>query len=535
MANSMKQELSDEITAPSGVKSRISKRPSDPLGSAAESASRSEQSSAMGSVPVPALAQKVSSPFAPRPVGTLVSASAVRSAVMPARVSVPVPPRPALKTQAKAAIKPPGMEQMHQPKAPESKALESRVTTPSQRGEPETHSQEVATKPPPAKREPLLATKEPPPSERTQIYRPNLTDPNLRRSNAPDSPFDANAADTYLPKQPRLPAEVPVSSAAGPKQFVTDAPDPEDCTISLSSDALDRMIQEEKTASHPQSCAADEVTRAAEIPVETLAALQRGALSKGVGHDDVTRVYESPQREQTSDVTSPGQRQARQQSNVQIVTEPRVIIKPEEPKRHVGRWVFLGLCVAALAAGWIYRAPVTKQAQRLQQSIVRGIGGPAKTSQAAPVANVAVSISVSPADAKLTLDGNLVTNPYTAQLRPDGKQHKLVAEATGFAALERTFGLERDLTVVLALAPMPQQPSAAPVEAESATTVSAATAPAAAAPAAVAARAVRPVKAVKPAPAPAPAAAPAPVRSANCDPPYTVDDAGIKSFKPECM
>lgn len=533
MANSMKQELIDEATAPSGVKSRISKRPSDPLGGTAEPAARSEQSSVPGSVPVSALAQKVSAPFAPRPVGTLVSASAVRSAVMPARVSVPVPPRPALKTQVKTTAKPLVTEQLPQIKAPETRPLESRVATHAQRSEPAAHSQEVATKPPPAKREP-------PPSERTQIYRPNLMDPNLRRSNAPESPFDSGTEDVFLPKQPKLPAEVPAvipheaapSSSTGSAQFVTDAPDPEDCTVSLSSDALSRMIHDERTASHPQNCAADEVTRAAEISVETLAALQRGVSNRGVGHDDVTRVYESPQREQTSDVTSPGQRQTRQSGTVQIITEPRVVIKPEAPKRHVGRWVFLGLCVAALAAGWVYRAPVSKQAKVFQQSIVRGIGGPsaARTNQPAAVANVSVSISVSPADAKLTLDGNLITNPYTAQLRPDGRQHKLFAEASGFAALERSFNLERDLTVMLALAPLPQQASATAAATEPDTATPPVASVAAVKPAA-AIRAVRPSRAAKPAPVPAPE----PARSANCDPPYLVDAAGIKSFKPECM
>lgn len=533
MANSMKQELMDDVTTPSGVKSRISKRPSDP--GVAPTSPQPGPSSEQGSVPIPTLAQKVPAPFVSRPVGTLVSASAVKSAIMPARLSAPVPPRPAVKPPSVAAKPAPAEPfQPHQPtlaKTPQPHAI-SRAA----QGAHELNPSEVATKPPPAKMEP-------PPSERTQIYRPNLTDPKVRRSNAPVSPFDSDSNEPYFPKQPRLPADVPAAAAPSPRavQNVIDA-DPEDCTVALSSDALDRMIHEEKSASNPQSCAADEVTRAAEISIETLAALQSNPSLKGIGHDDVTRVYESPSREQNSDVTSPGQRQSRQLGSAQLLTEPRVIIKLEEPKRRsFGRWVFLGLCVAGIAAGWVYRAPLGKQMRTLQYSIARGIGAPvvSKANPPAAVSNVTVSIAVSPVDAKLTLDGNVVTNPYSAQLRPDRQLHKLIAEATGFATLERSFNFERDLTVVLALAPVPQQQPAADVAAaaptEPAKTSASMAAPTEVATHPVPARHARVAAVVHSAPTPPATPTPTPARSASCDPPYTVDENGIKAFKPECM
>ncbi|MGE5785582.1 MAG: hypothetical protein ACM3ZE_13375, partial [Myxococcales bacterium] len=468
-----------------------------------------------------------------------VSASSVKSAVKPGRAYVPPPPRPALKTQPKASIKPIAPHEAPTPsqekatarplgaraaRVPEARIPEARI--------PEARIPEARASEPEVNDEVASAVKSAnPPTEKTQIFRPNLNDPTLRRSIVPVEPAVSSPAEVAFPKEPRLPMDVLASAKAHEPHYSLDssgsnlAPsnDAEGDTVTLSSDTIDKMLEGEKDATYPASSPADEATRVGQIPAETLAALQRGAHKEAVGHEDVTRVYDSPLREKT-DSTSPGQRQSRQIDNShQLLTQPRVIIRQDPPKSHVGRWVALGLCVAVVTAGWIYRAPVGRQVLALQATIIRGIApAPAQMRAQAVDPLVAVSISVTPADAKLTLDGAPITNPFTVQRRSDRQPHLLVAEAPGHVSLERSVQFERDLTVMLALAPKPQV--AAPPVAEAPTPEAPKAEADRPAPVAHAVRRARPVSQ-------APVAAPA----ANCEPPYTVDETGIKSYKPECM
>lgn len=525
MANLMKHELMDELTAGSCVKERTKE----------------------ASPPVSELTQRVPSALPSHPGVSLVSASSVKSAVKPARAYVPPPPRPALKTQPNASIKPVEPREVSTPsqekatarphgtravkaevRAPELRAPELRAPEPraphARMPEPESHDEEVASAVKPLN----------PPSEKTQIFRPNLNDPTLRRSLVPAEPPLPDPAEMAFPKEPRLPTGV-AAAAKLASEVSNFAPsnDAEGDTVTLSSDTIDRMLEGEKDANLSTTSPADEATRVGQIPAETLAALQRGVAKEIVGHEDVTRVYDSPLRDKT-DSTSPGQRQSRQIENPhQLLTQPRVIIRQEPPKSHAGRWIAIGLCAAAVTAGWIYRAPLGRQLHALQTTIIRGIAPVAAQNHAqAAVATVAVSISVSPADAKLTLDGTPITNPYTVQRRSDRQTHLLVAEAPGHISLERNVQFERDLTVMLALAPKPQpQAVAAPAAAAQAPEARAAEAERPApAPHAVR-RAAKSVVQAAAAAAPAAVAAPA----ANCEPPYTVDETGIKSYKPECM
>ncbi|MET0342394.1 MAG: serine/threonine-protein kinase [Polyangiales bacterium] len=64
---------------------------------------------------------------------------------------------------------------------------------------------------------------------------------------------------------------------------------------------------------------------------------------------------------------------------------------------------------------------------------------------------VLLQISVSPASARLTLDGAQVATPYATQHRKDNNNHAVEVSADGFRTLRRNVRLERDQTLVLAL------------------------------------------------------------------------------------
>jgi hypothetical protein len=99
----------------------------------------------------------------------------------------------------------------------------------------------------------------------------------------------------------------------------------------------------------------------------------------------------------------------------------------------------------------------------------------------------------------------LPSNPWAQRLPRDGSKHTLRFKADDHETEEREVVLERDSDVVVSLKPVRKSPE----------------------PAAVASAA--PAKPKRPA-----SAAPRKVSPA-CDPPFTVDDRGIKRYKPQCL
>ncbi len=395
----------------------------------------------------------------------------------------------------------------------------------------------IKTVPPPAKAE---ATVKPssPPSERTQIFRPNLNDPKLRRSGAPTAPPPCGelSPQVEFPKQPRVPADIAAASqrrshgetnSASQRHPESRPREEDDQTRTYSAETVDKLLHGEVSTVKPPRTAADDVTRVGEIPLEEMLLAQAKPSNLGVGHEDVTRVYEMPSDDSKSEATSPRKR-------IQIddpFTAPSVIIQAEPSNSRWGWWIACGLLAVAFSAGWVYRAPLGQQVHKLQSSFIRGIGSPKSANGTSPVVAapmVTVSVSVSPADARLTLDGASVTNPFTAQ-RPSDKQfHNLAAEAPGYMPLRRTVQFERDLTVVLALAPLPQV--AAPQPEENATEP----APAAASEPAPPARTGR-VRVRRAAPSVSETPTPPATTPSSCSPPYVIDASGIKAYKPECL
>jgi hypothetical protein len=322
-------------------------------------------------------------------------------------------------------------------------------------------------------------------------------------------------------------------------------------TRTYSTETINKLLGDDdteqlsKTPNTNEAASNDEVTRIySNPPVALLATEGGGAKSSPVTSDDITRTYDSPLEKlkqerdvagTTREFTSPGRRSIAN-------AEPLVIIKPETQSRSKAPYIVIGICsvVAALLVG--FRAPLANQTQRLFSSVTRGMNPahPVATKAPPPIVDVSISISVSPADARLTLDGVTVSNPLVMKRRPDNRPHELVAEAAGYQSLKRSLSFERDLTVMMGLAPQPQAATNPVVPQADVSAVSAVHQ--AAAPAAV--PQARPKKTAPVADVsdtsdksdtPDPQEAKTAPEKASCAVPYSVDSNGIKTFKPECL
>jgi hypothetical protein len=329
------------------------------------------------------------------------------------------------------------------------------------------------------------------PSEQTRIFSPNLNNPALK----PSVPPPAKEEQTRI-FSPNLDNPALKPSTAPP-------PDPQEQTRTYSADTIQRLLSK---AEGTEPSVVEDVTR-----------VQRTSSAEEL-LDDITRAYDVDFQRQLHDreVTSPGHRErevtspgnrALAESRGRIHTEPR----------SKWRYLWLSLLVPVVALGVVYRKPVVHEAQQVLAWVNRGIDRTrGVTTPAAPVvADITISIAVSPADATLFLDGVPVSNPLLRQRRPDKALHELVAEAPGHQSLKRSIRLERDLTVMLGLAPL------AP-----ASTLEQAIAPA---------TEVAPAALAKAVVVGSPSNTKAKPKSARCDPPFSVDSNGIKTFKPDCL
>jgi serine/threonine-protein kinase len=144
------------------------------------------------------------------------------------------------------------------------------------------------------------------------------------------------------------------------------------------------------------------------------------------------------------------------------------------------------------------------------------VAAPGAAATAAPATTaevVAVSLSATPPEAKLFLDDTaLPTNPFAAKLARDSLLHRVRAEAPGHVAKSTGIVLDRDVAVVVTL---DKERSTEPLVGG------------------------HPV--VRPRPVgggslPAVAStASVPAPKADCNPPFVIDERGIKKYKPECL
>jgi hypothetical protein len=141
-------------------------------------------------------------------------------------------------------------------------------------------------------------------------------------------------------------------------------------------------------------------------------------------------------------------------------------------------WAVIAVAAAtAAAAAWFTPADAPPRAELRSASRLESRPGAASlvgTSSAAPVGDsdrplaagsslvpssasepahdkVAVSLSVVPSSARVTLDGVAIALPFTGELPRDGSLHELRASAPGHLPLRQLLGLDRDRTLELVL------------------------------------------------------------------------------------
>jgi len=409
------------------------------------------------------------------------------------------------------------------------------------RGAPEPSSAEDSVEKP----EDTLPTEPPPnptvldrPSEQTRIFAPNLHDPKLKRSERPDRGKPETGNAEAIPREPKVPSGLgmPASnratftkprSGALAETHASSVP-LEDQTRTYSAETIDRLLHQtdelnnQKTPNLP-SATGDEMTRVYSQPPEVLLKASKMSARGPTAADDLTRVFDSPAEGQNErEHTSPGKR-AR--------TESSIVIQAQASPHGKKRYVILGLLIAATAIGFAYRRPIQQQVSLFAARVARGMDStrtPQQINAISPL--VSISISVSPADARLTLDGTPVSNPLVLQRRPDKLSHELVAEAPGHSALKRTVQLDRDLTVMLGLAPLPVAVPTLDTAASDEAAVEAA------APASRGAVQRKAANVASRSSGNTTSAKRASVKAVvDCNPPYVLDANGIKSYKPECL
>ena len=191
-------------------------------------------------------------------------------------------------------------------------------------------------------------------------------------------------------------------------------------------------------------------------------------------------------------------------------------------------WALLAAFVPAAAGLWWSGVLAPHPHAEPNPAALEAAQAPSTAPVAAPIHLV---LEAEPESAVLFLDGErLPSNPFSTTRARDAREHQLVVQAEGYESLKRLLHMESDLELSLSLtrsAP-PAPPEATPGAAEGV----AAAAPSAAARKAPARRAAR--SAAKPARPAALEAAPA-EPAVDCAVPFSIDAAGIKHYRRECI
>lgn len=183
----------------------------------------------------------------------------------------------------------------------------------------------------------------------------------------------------------------------------------------------------------------------------------------------------------------------------------------------------LGAVVPRLSRGWG------------ESEAAKGPGNETARAVPAPAA-VHVSVTVSPYQARLFLDGILVPNPLEVVRAADDEPHELRAEARGYRTLTRPVRLDRDLSVFFDLTALAEETAPGAVEQpmkEAATPqVRGAAINRPRNPGPLPSRASKPARDTAPG---TPGSQTAPSGAPDCTPPFVIDPQGIKTYKPECI
>jgi hypothetical protein len=207
--------------------------------------------------------------------------------------------------------------------------------------------------------------------------------------------------------------------------------------------------------------------------------------------------------------------------------QSKTSLPPAKPRR----WPpLLGAGAVALAALGAWLALASGGAHDPME-----LGQPAATPAA--VAMVRLVLGAAPPQAALYLDGaQLASNPFTISLPADQREHELRVTAEGFLPLTRALRFDADADIQLALAPAPPAEKEA---AQSSTSTTAAAAPGGSPHVKAATRAGSRSRAAARGLSAAPKTGPAAGKSGQpddaCNPPYVVNELGVKRYKRECL
>ena len=175
----------------------------------------------------------------------------------------------------------------------------------------------------------------------------------------------------------------------------------------------------------------------------------------------------------------------------------------------------IGGIVAVVAAALLFFAWRASSTDARVSSGSSALGPSASPSAQAPapVEKVAARFAAAPQEATLFLDGKpLVGNPYQALLPKDARTHELRAEAPGYVTQTQSVSLGSASNLDLTLAKADSEAKLTPHHG-----------------AVSLKRGVPTVAPVRPATEPLAA------KKAHCDPPYTIDEKGIRRMRAECL
>lgn len=339
----------------------------------------------------------------------------------------------------------------------------------------------------------------------------------------PKQPFES--VEPQLPKPPKLPTELGAAEihhtpavAGKPKapRNSTAADDAEECTRAYPPEIVDALLRSSgEIRSTPPPSVAGTNTRFGASPIEEPVVARHWERKGDFGYDDVTQVYDPGV---DADLTAPSRRALYSK----IPRVPSVALRTAPPgARHL-----LGAAVLAALLGvcfwWAYRSPTLSQLWRIDdksRTSSSNVNADGSHSNKLTSSMITLSISVSPPEAVLLVDGRNISNPYFGQRSSDKLGHLIVAEAPGHVTLSRNVQFDRDLAVVMALAPQPERASL-PSEQPSAGALNSLDIPRVR-PAAKARSASQPTNTTK--------------STLDCNPPFTIDADGVKTYKLQCV